>query len=143
MYSIEGTHPNTGHQWRILQAINFTYIPRGIRKRFMDIWLKELQRSRNIKFTWQKVLTRYPFLKIGVRRYFFTPTYYIKSLEEIPLDQVEKAVVSTYGKDFAKKIRTAILSKWAKILGRRKEENRKRRRKIQKEAIAKQQQRRQ
>ena len=37
MASIEGIHQNTGHQWRVFQCINFTYIPRAMRKRFLKI----------------------------------------------------------------------------------------------------------
>ena len=36
MYTLEGIHPNTGHQWRFFQGINFTYIPRSVRKRFIN-----------------------------------------------------------------------------------------------------------
>lgn len=116
MASIEGLHPNTGHQWRILQCINFTYLPRAVRKRFLKIWMDELDKPGNIKFTWKKVIAKYPYLKLGIRRYFFKPTYYIKNLEEIPLDEVEKVVISTFSKDFSKKIKTSLLSKFRKAL---------------------------
>lgn len=114
MSSIEGNHQNTGHQWRIFQCINFTYIPRAHRKRFMKIWMNELDKTKNIKFTWQKVIAKYPYLKPAIRRYFFKPNYYITKLEEIPLDEAEKAVISTFTKDFSKKIKTAILGKFRK-----------------------------
>jgi hypothetical protein len=108
MHSIEGIHPNTGHQWRIFQAINFTYIPRAMRKRFLKVWLKEMEKPGNIKFHWQRVLTRYPYLKIGIRRYFFTPAYYITNLQKIPDDRIEKEVIKSLIKDFSKKVTTGI-----------------------------------
>lgn len=114
MYWFAGTHPNTGRQWRFFQAINFSYIKKSIRKRFMRLWLEELNRSKNIDFTWRKVISRYPWLKKAVRRYFYSPSYYIigNSLKEIPLNKAEKAIVSTYSKDFSKKIRTTIMKKF-------------------------------
>jgi hypothetical protein len=123
MYSIEGLHKNTGHQWRILQAINFTYIPRGVRKRFLKAWMAELDKPGDIKFTWKKVKSRWPYLEKAVRRYFFKPSYYIQNLEEIPFDEVEKAVISTWSKDFSKKITTSLLSKFKKALTFRKKSN--------------------
>ena len=120
MASIEGIHQNSGHQWRIFQCINFTYIPRSQRKRFLKIWMKEIDKTRNIKFTWRKVLAKYPYLKPAIRRYFFKPSYYIRSLEEIPFDDIEKVVISTFSKDFSKKIKVALLGKFRKALRARK-----------------------
>lgn len=34
--AIEGLHPRTGHQWRLIQAINLNYIPRRDRRRFVE-----------------------------------------------------------------------------------------------------------
>ena len=130
MHSIEGIHPNTGHQWRIIQALNFTYIPKAFRIRFLKIWMKELEKPGNIKFHWQKVLSKYPYLKIGIRRYFFKPNYYISSLKEVPFEDIEKVVISTFSKDFSKKIVTALRSKFRKALkfslfGKKKKKKRK------------------
>ena len=108
MHSIEGAHPNTGHQWRLIQALNFSYIPRANRKRFMKVWLDEMQKPGNIKFHWQKVLARYPYLKMGIRRYQFKPADYITNLEQIPDDRIEKEIVKTYVKDFSKKVTVGI-----------------------------------
>lgn len=116
MASIEGIHENSGHQWRILQCINFTYIPRAFRKRFLKVWLKELEKPGNIRFTWKKIVAKYPYLKPAIRRYFFKPSYYIRSLEEIPLDDVERVVVSTFSKDFSKKIKMTLIGKFKKAL---------------------------
>lgn len=130
MASIEGIHPNSGHQWRLFQCLNFTYIPRAQRKRFLKIWMKELDKTKNLKLTWRKVLAKYPYLKPAIRRYFFKPNYYIRNLEEIPFDEVEKVVISTFSKDFSKKITTALLGKFKKILrSRQKGKKRKTKRK--------------
>ena len=116
MASIEGINPNTGHQWRLFQGINFTYIPRAQRKRFLDVWMKQLEKGVNPKFTWKKVVAKYPYLKPAIRRYFFKPAYYIENLKEIPFDEIEKEVISTWSKDFSKKIKTALMSKFKKAL---------------------------
>lgn len=138
MYSIEGIHPNTGHQWRIIQAINFSYIPRAMRKRFLKDWMKELDKPGQIKFTWIKLLARWPYLKPAIRRYFFKPNYYIQKLEEIPIDQAEKIIISTWMKDFSKKITTSILSKFKKAIVSRQEDKRKKdKRKEKKKKILK------
>lgn len=119
MASIEGIHENTGHQWRLFQCINFTYIPRAMRRRFLKLWLKELEKGGNPRFTWKKVLAKYQYLKPAIRRYFFKPNYYIQNLEEIPLDDVERVVVSTFSKDFSKKIKMSLMSKFKKAMKNR------------------------
>lgn len=119
MASIEGIHPNTGHQWRIIQALNMHYVPRAMRKRFIKIWKKELEKSKNIKFTWRKVLAKYPYLKMGIRRYFFKPPYYIQNIEEIPYDKIEKEVVKSLFKDFSSKVKRKIISRIRKTFGSR------------------------
>ena len=129
MHSIEGINPNTGHQWRLIQALNFTYIPRAQRKRFMKVWLAELEKPGNIKFHWQKVLARYSYLKMGIRRYQFKPADYITLLEEIPVDRIEKEVVKTMLKDFSKKVSVGIKGFFAK---RRKALDKKKRAKLKK-----------
>lgn len=125
MASIEGNHDNTGHQWRLFQCINFTYIPKAFRKRFLNIWMKEIEKPGNIKFTWLKVLAKYPYLKPAIRRYFFKPSYYIRNLEEIPFDKVEKEVISTYSRDFSKKIKVALLGKFKRAMKARQKKKRK------------------
>lgn len=125
MAAITGMH-DSGHQWRLIQCINFTYIPRAMRKRFLKAWMKELDKPGKKKFTWLKVLAKYPYLKPAVRRYLLKPVYYIKDLEEIPLDDVERVVVSTFSKDFSKKIKTALVNKFRKVLLNRVKSNKKR-----------------
>jgi hypothetical protein len=120
MTLIEGTHKNTGHQWRIIQALNMHYIPRAMRKKFLKIWMNELDKPGNIKFTWRKVLAQYPYLKMGIRRYFYKPAYYIQKLEEIPVSRIEKEVISSITKDFSGKVKRKLISKIRKVFGSRK-----------------------
>jgi len=128
MSAITGIH-DSGHQWRLIQGINFTYIPRAMRKRFLKAWMKELDKPGKKKFTWLKVLAKYPYLKPAVRRYMIKPVYYIKNLEEIPLDNVEKVVISTFSKDFSKKVKSALMNKFRKVLLNRNKSKKKKKRK--------------
>lgn len=121
MYALDGIHPTSGHQWRIFQAINFTYIPRSVRKQFAQAWIREYTRSQNTKFTWEKVKRQYPYIQNAVRRYFYKPTYYIYDLEEIPFDQWEKVIVSTWSKDFSKKVKSTLINKFRKVMRGRKQ----------------------
>jgi hypothetical protein len=88
--------------------------------------MKELDKGGKKKFTWRKIVAKYPYLKPAIRRYFYSPPYYIKNLQTIPLDEAEKIVVSTMPRDFSKKIKTAILSKFRKALFNRKKRKKKR-----------------
>jgi len=49
--AIKGIHPNTGHQWRLIQGINLNYIPRTIRKRFVETWKVNIENGRTPEFT--------------------------------------------------------------------------------------------
>ena len=69
-----------------------------------------------MKFTCEVVQRRYPYLKGAVRRYFFKPTYYIKDLKEIPFDQMEDVIVSTWSKDFSKKLKISLLGKFRRAM---------------------------
>ena len=120
MYALDGVNPNTGHQWRFFQGINFTYIPRGDRKRFAKDWMRIMGGRREPKFTWQTVMRKYPYLKHAVRRYFFKPNYYIRDLTEIPWSDAEKAIVSTFAKDFSKKVKTSLIAKFRRVIRGRK-----------------------
>ena len=124
MYSLEGIHPRTGHQWRFFQCVNFTYIPRSVRKQFAREWIRILQNTKNPRFTWETVKRRYPYLQHAVRRYFIQPNYYITKMKEIPFEDVEKAVVSTWAKDFSKKVKTSLISKFRKVMRNRRKRNR-------------------
>ena len=121
MYAIDGIHPNTGHQHRYFQCVNFTYIPRTIRRQFAQDWKRVFERSNgNVQFTWELVKRRYPYLKNAVRRYFFKPNYYINKLYEVPYDDMEQVIVSTWSKDFSKKVKVSLLGKFRRAMrGRR------------------------
>lgn len=118
MYAFAGTHPNTGREWRFFQAINFSYVPRNVRKKFMKDYLKIRDRRKgNMKFVWRDVQTKYPGLKMAVRRYFYSPGYYIINPREVPFAEAEKFVVGTMLKDFSKKTIRALR---AKLRGKKK-----------------------
>jgi hypothetical protein len=119
MYALEGIHPNTGHQWRFFQAINFTYIPRSVRKRFLNEWKRVLASTNDPRFTWELIKRKYPWLQIAVRRYFFRPNYFIKSLKEIPIEDIDKVIVSTWHKDFSKKVKATLINKFRRVLRNR------------------------
>ena len=122
MYAFEGTHPKTGRQWRFIQGINFTYVPRNIRKKFAEIWIKEFERTNgNSRFTYQKVKRRYPGLKHATRRYMYTPAERITKAQEIPFADWQKAVTSTMAKDFSKKLKSSLVRKFRQVMGRRKQ----------------------
>jgi len=127
MHWFAGSHPNTGREWRFFQGINFTYIPRAVRKRFIKLWMDRLKTNPNEPFPYRKVKAKYPWLKIAVRRYQYSPNTYINNLEEIPLSEVPDVVISTWKKDFSKKIVTAIKSKFKKVFNKRQERKEKKR----------------
>ena len=128
LYALDGIHPRTGHQWHFFQALNMTYIPKTIRRQFIKEWMVYLQRTKDIKLTWEIVLTKYPRLKHAVRRYFFKPNYYIKDLKEIPFDEIEKVVISTWSKDFSKRVKTSLLNKFKRVMRNRDKNKKKRKR---------------
>ena len=121
MYAFEGRHPKTGNQWRFIQGINFTYVPRGIRKKFASIWIKEWNRTKgNTRFTYDKMKRRYPGLKHATRRYMYVPRARIRNAKEIDFLDWEKAIQSTIRKDFSKKVRASLVNKFRAVMGRRK-----------------------
>jgi len=125
MYYFEGTHPKTGNQWRFIQGINFTYVPRAIRKQFAKVWIKEFNRLKgNTKFTYLKMKRRYPGLKHATRRYMYTPKERIKKAREIPFGDWEQAIRSTLRKDFSKKVKSSLVNKFRAVMGRRKKRTR-------------------
>lgn len=119
--AIEGKHPNTGNQWRLIQGINLHYIPRKDRKKFIDLWMSNLLLSNgNIKLTWKMVKARYPYLQLGIRRYLLNPKYYIRNPREIPVDRIESLVKGSMWKDFSGALNRKLvkLKRW--VMGRRK-----------------------
>jgi len=113
MYALSGTHPNTGHEWRFFQGINFTYIDRSHRRQFAKSWVREWETTGgSFQFTYERVKRQYPYLQTAVRRYFFSPAYYIQNPIEVPLEDIESVIVSTWSKDFSKKLRTNLVQKF-------------------------------
>lgn len=107
MYHLSGTHPTSGKQWNLFQAINFSYVPKKIRKRFLDDWIKVYSVTNNPKFTWKICKNRYPDIKFAVRRYVTKPPNVIQNLKEVPLDLIHAAVKTKWTKDFSKRIAKA------------------------------------
>ena len=111
-----GRHPNTGYQWNLLQMINLNYIPRSHRKIFGMQWQYEMERTNgNPLFTWKSVQRNFPYLRYGIRRYMVKPVYRIQNPIEIPLDQMEEAIISTFDKDFSKKVKLDLVKKFQRI----------------------------
>jgi hypothetical protein len=114
LYAFKGTHPKTGRQWRFLQGINLSYLPRNIRKTFITEWAQVLRRTNgNVKMTWSIVKQRYGWMSFATRRYFYTPSYYISDLKELPLDNIEAIVTGTWAKDYSKKLKTALKQRFS------------------------------
>ncbi len=112
MYAFSGTHPETNHEWTFFQGINFTYIPRADRRQFVAAWMNEWERTKgNFELTWNTILIKFPYMKNAVRRYFYSPNYYIQNPKEIPLEDIEDVVVSTWSRDFSKKVKTSLRQK--------------------------------
>ena len=82
----------------------------------MKTYLEEKEKQPNMDFVWDHVKRKYPWLKIATRRYFYTPGSYIINPEEIPLDQAENIIVSTWAKDFSKQTIIKLRSKIRKSL---------------------------
>ncbi len=113
LHRTRGTHPNTGHQHRYITGINLSYIPRSHRRLFAMIWVQEYERTNgDTRLTWEMVKRRFPFLKYGIRRYQYKPSYYIQNPVEVPFDQLESAIVDTWSKDFSKKLKIDLMKKY-------------------------------
>jgi len=119
MYKIEGINESTGHQFRLIQGINLNYIPRDQRKAFVELWKSEMLRNKgNVEFTWDMVQSRFPYLELAVRRYVTKPVYRIQNPQHIPFENVEDVVISTWGKDFSKKLEMDLILKRNRALNR-------------------------
>jgi hypothetical protein len=98
---VHGTHPNTGHKHNYVQCINLSYIPRNYRKKFVEMWLPTLKRNKgNVKLTWSMVISKWPFMRMSIRRYILKNNF-IKYAREIPPENVIKEVVSTWTRDYS------------------------------------------
>jgi hypothetical protein len=122
MYTLEGTNPSTGHQWRFIQGCNMTYLPRSMRRAFANEWVRVFERTNgNVRFTYEIMKRKYPYMSHAIRRYFTKPNYYIQNIKEIPFEDMEKALISTWSKDFSKKIKISLAQKFRTAKDRRKE----------------------
>lgn len=125
-YRITGINPNTGHQWRLIQGVNLNYIPRSHRRLFVNQWMFAYEQSNgDIKFTYNDMKRRYPWLRYGIRRYLTKPNRYIQNPVEIPFDNVEEAVISTYNKDFSRKLKQDLVDKYRRVKDRVEKHNKK------------------
>jgi hypothetical protein len=125
-YRITGIHPNTSHQWRLIQGINLSYLPRSHRRLFVNQWIQHYEQNNGeIRFTYKDMQRRFPWLRFGIRRYLVKPNYYIQNPVEIDFDNVEEAVLSTYDKDFSKKVKQELVDKYRRVMTRTKEHNQK------------------
>lgn len=113
--SVSGIHPKTGREHRYFTAINLNYLSRRDRRDFVEDWIQEMKSTNSPKLTWDKVKSKYPALKSSIRRYFYSPKYYIRKLKKIEgEEEIRKEVVRTMSKDFSKKVKRKVLSKFKK-----------------------------
>jgi len=128
-YRITGINASTNHQWRLLQGINMNYIPRSHRRLFLLQWQHNYETSNgDIKFTYEQMKRKYPYLRFGIRRYLTKPAYYIQHPYEIPADKVEEAVMSTFDKDYSIKLKQELAQKYQSARNNVKKHNKKVRR---------------
>ncbi len=107
--TIRGIHPNTGHQWRLIQGINISYIPRADRKRFIEIWKREMTYTNaRPEFSWEKIKRQFPYIQHGIRRYMLKPNYYIRDLREVPTEMYEDIIIKSWSKDFSSAIKRRV-----------------------------------
>ena len=119
MYKVYGIHPTTGHQHNYIQALNYNYVPRSQRKVFINMWRKEMDKNKNnVEMTWDLVQFRFPYLDGAVRRYMLKPVYRIQKAQYIPPENLEDIVVSTWSKDFSKKLNIDLALKKARAMDR-------------------------
>lgn len=99
------------------------YVPRHIRKNFVINWKRTLERNNgNVFLTWKEVKAKFPGLVKSdcIRRYFYSPNYYITNVRAIPVDDIESVIVSSWHKDFSKKIKMSLTRKRKKAEQKRK-----------------------
>lgn len=115
-----GFHSNTNHEHHYISGLNISYVPRTHRTRFARQWKNEMQKNNGrVELAWDRVQTDFPYLKHAVRRYWYKPGYMITDAKEIPIDQIEEAVVSTWSKDFSKKLKLDLARKFKRVQKKR------------------------
>jgi hypothetical protein len=104
--AIRGLNPDTGKRWNLIQAINLNYLPRSIRRRFVDEWQDSLRRTKgNFRLTWLMVLRKFPYFRNAIRRYYLQPRSYISRLKYINADEMEGEIIRSFHKDFSKGVK--------------------------------------
>lgn len=125
-YAINGINPNTGHQWRLIEGCNINYLPKSMRRAFANEWVRVFDRTGgNVRFTYKILQRRYPYMRFAVRRYLLKPRYYISKLKEIPFEDMEAAIVSTWSKEFSRKVKVSLLQKFRSSMKSRKKTKKK------------------
>ena len=125
-YRISGINPSTGHQWRLFQGVNMNYLPRSHRRLFLMQWQNYYETSGgNIKFTYDMMKRRFPFMRYAIRRYMTKPAYYVQNPYEIPMDKVEEAVMSTFDRDYSQKIKQELVQKYKDVMNNARSHNKK------------------
>lgn len=114
LYQVKGYHPNTGNYHNYIQAINFTYVPRIYRRKFLRYWLLFLEKNHgNIRLTWEVVKRQFPYLRLAIRRYILDKRL-LMDLKEIPINDIEDVVLPTWSRDYSKQAYMKLLSKYKK-----------------------------
>lgn len=99
--AISGKHPVTGHKHNYLQGINFSYIPRGRRKWFINKWRTVMEKyNGNVRFTWPFIVRKYPWMIIAIRRYLLGMNY-IKKPIHIKYEFLDKYVEQKIIRDYS------------------------------------------
>lgn len=117
LHVITGTHPTSGRQWNLIQAINLNYIPRKDRIVFSKDWRIAWEYSKNISLTWQHIKRHYPYIEFGVRRYLIRPDYIISNLKDIKKEDFDGVIAKSMFKDYSDYIKRQIIAKWRKVRG--------------------------
>ncbi len=123
LYRFKGYHPKTQREWRFIQALNMNYVPRHIRRNFAINWTQTLERNNgNVLLTWDEIKMKFPGIakSDAIRRYFYSPKYYIQDPKSIPIEKMEEALISSWHKDFSKKIKLSLTRKYRSAQAKRK-----------------------
>lgn len=109
---ITGINPSTDHQWRLIQCINLSYVPRKDRQRFVKDWWETYEKNDgNVEFTWKIVKASYPYISFAIRRYMTKPIYYISDFKVLRTrKQIGDVIVGNWAKDFSKFLKRKIAS---------------------------------
>lgn len=98
---VRGTHPQTGHYHNYIQMINLNYVPRQFRRLFVEQWRAILNANKGqVLLTWRKVRSKFPYLQFALRRYLLGKGF-IKFQHEIPDEDLDKVVISSFSRDFS------------------------------------------